>query len=121
MKDNGSELCEALFVHEEQVLKIRDIITSPELILHMSDIFKVLGDPTRLKIVLALQEEELCVCDLTAITDLPQSSVSHHLQALRKHNLVTHRRQGKMTFYSLSDHHVHALLAVSKDHASEAK
>lgn len=119
MNSSNNDHCDVLFVHDEKVDRIRSLLASSEVISKMADLFKALQDPTRLRIILALQEEELCVCDLSALTGLPQSSVSHHLQALRKSNLVRNRKQGKMSFYQLSDHHVNALLAVSRDHASE--
>jgi ArsR family transcriptional regulator len=85
----------------------------------MAAAFKILSDPSRLNIVLTLQEHELCVQELADRTSLSQSLVSHHLHSLRLLNLVKHRREGKKIIYSLSDSHVSALLAVAHDHARE--
>lgn len=88
-------------------------------IFSMADIFKVLSDPSRLKIISTLQTGELCVNDISAVTGFSQSSVSHHLKVLRDRNLIRFRREGKSSFYSLADAHVFALLAVAHDHALE--
>jgi ArsR family transcriptional regulator len=89
------------------------------LVTTMSNIFKAMSDPTRLKIILALDMEELCVCDISALTGLSQSAVSHHLQTLRQMNLVSFRREGKMVFYQLADKHVSMLITIARDHARE--
>jgi len=107
------------FLDNEQAQRILNALEPAEVIQAMADIFKVLSDPTRLKIVTALQEGELCVGDIAALTGFSQSSVSHHLKTLRLYNLVRFRRKGKLTFYSLADTHVSALLAVARDHARE--
>ena len=104
----------------EKVERIISALSSKRLIYSMANIFKVLSDPTRLKIVLTLQESELCVGEIAEITGLSQSSVSHHLKTLREQKLVDFRRDGKMTYYSLADNHVSALLAVARDHAKES-
>ncbi|MBM3328675.1 MAG: winged helix-turn-helix transcriptional regulator [Calditrichaeota bacterium] len=112
-------LCEVQEVNPEVVDRIRQAIGATDLTLRTAAIFKVVADPTRLRIVQALQEEELCVCDLAAIVGQSQSSTSHHLRLLRQRNLVKVRRRGRMVFYSLADAHVSALLAVARDHARE--
>ena len=109
----------ARFLDSEQIQRILNALEPSEVIQAMADIFKVLSDPTRLKIVTALQEGELCVGEIAGLTGFSQSSVSHHLKTLRLYNLVRFRRKGKLTFYSLADTHVSALLAVARDHARE--
>lgn len=94
--------------------------TSENLILRTAEIFKVLSDPTRLKIIQTLQEVELCVNSIAQNAGFSQSTVSHHLKTLRDANLVTIRRVGKQSFYRLADIHVSALLAVARDHARES-
>jgi len=86
----------------------------------MAEIFKVLSDPARLRIVLTLQRSERCVGDISTITELSPSLASHHLRNLRQLNLVDYERRGRQTFYQLADAHVIALLAVAHDHATEA-
>jgi DNA-binding transcriptional ArsR family regulator len=90
------------------------------LTLKTAEIFKILSDPTRLRIIQTLQEAELCVGDITMHTGFSQSSVSHHLKTLRQANLVGLRKLGKQCFYRLADSHVSALLAVARDHARES-
>ena len=84
--------------------------------LDMSEIFKTLGDKTRLKILFALSKEELCVCDIAAISGVTQSAVSHQLRFLRMARLVKYRKDGKMAYYSLDDDHVRVLFEQGLDH-----
>lgn len=107
-------------VSADAVGRVEEILASERLTEKTADMFKLLSDPTRLKIVLALQEVELCVGDAALLGGLSPSVVSHHLKTLRQANLVSYRRQGKKTFYRLADSHVSALLAVARDHARES-
>lgn len=100
--------------------RIRRALASKSLLINMTEIFKVLSDPARLRILLTIQERELCVNHIAEITGLSQSSVSHHLKTLRQTRLVDFRRAGKLVYYSLADSHVHALIAVARDHANES-
>ena len=113
------ELCEYLCVDEEKVERIRKTIGVNDISNKMAEIFKVLCDPTRLRIAQALEMDELCVCDIAALMGLTQPSVSHHLKTLRQTGMVKYRKVGKMALYSLKDSHVSALLAVARDHARE--
>jgi ArsR family transcriptional regulator, lead/cadmium/zinc/bismuth-responsive transcriptional repressor len=91
-------------------------LPDPEDILGMSAIFKALGDPSRLKIVLCLLHREHCVCDIAAICSQSESAVSHQLRILRALKIVKNRRQGKIVYYSLDDDHVRSLLFMSLTH-----
>lgn len=113
----ADELCEYLSVDEEKVSRIRREIGVENLGERIAETFKVLADPTRLKMVLALELEELCVCDIAALLGLTQPSISHHLKALRQTGMVKYRKSGKMVLYSLKDSRVSTLLAVARDHA----
>ena len=104
----------------ETVSKMERTLGSKPLLQNMAEIFKVLSDPARLRIVMALRESELCVNHLADQTGLSQSSVSHHLKTLRQTRLVAFRRAGKSIFYSLADDHITALLVVARDHANES-
>ena len=106
-------------INPKQAERIVVALSSSDITVRMANIFKILSDPSRLKIVIALQEGELCVNDLASATEFSQSSVSHHLKSLRDLNLVRFRREGKLTFYALAGNHVSALLAVAHDHARE--
>lgn len=110
---------EILILDQKDLTVIRDETESPVLLNVMAETFKVLSDPTRLKIVFALLNRELCVRDLAIATELTQPAVSYHLKTLRQLNLVDHRKQGKLTFYSLADAHVSELLAIAREHAGE--
>lgn len=85
----------------------------------MSELFKVFGDPTRLKILYVLFEGEVCVCDIARIIGSEQSAVSHQLRILKQTNLVKYRRVGKAIYYSLSDNHVKTIFAQAKEHIEE--
>ncbi|MDV2495141.1 MAG: metalloregulator ArsR/SmtB family transcription factor [bacterium] len=86
--------------------------------LGLAEIFRVLGDPTRVRILHALAASELCVCDLAAILGMSQSAVSHQLRLLRSLRLVRHRREGRMVYYALDDDHIEKLLAQGLDHVA---
>ena len=82
----------------------------------IAETFRILGDPTRVKILHALSRRELCVCDVSAVLGLGQSAVSHQLRLLRGARLVKHRKEGKMVWYSLDDTHISTLLAQGIEH-----
>lgn len=82
----------------------------------LAQVFAALGDPTRVKIVYALSQEEMCVCDLAALVGLSLQAVSYHLRLLRALRLVRHRRQGRRVFYSLDDEHVLAMVRQGMAH-----
>lgn len=113
------ECCEFLCVHEDTVCKVRENIPSAETLSDMAELFKLFGDPTRLKILMSLSQHELCVCDLAALIEMSQSAVSHQLRLLKQSRLVKSRREGKSIFYSLADGHVHTVLAQGMEHISE--
>ena len=85
----------------------------------VSDVFKLLGDPTRVRLVDALAHGERCVCDLATLVGLSESAISHQLRLLRAARLVRVRRSGRMAFYSLDDHHVVGLLHDTRKHVEE--
>lgn len=86
----------------------------------LAETFKVLGDPTRVRIAWALSREELCVCDLAALLGMSQSAVSHSLRALRDLRLVRHRKEGRIAYYALDDEHIASLLHQGLQHVEEA-
>ncbi len=111
--------CEFLSVHEEAVEQVLRSLPGEETLRDMSELFKLFGDPTRLKILISLSQQELCVCDLAALIHMSQSAVSHQLRPLKQGRLVKSRREGKSVFYSLADDHVRTLLAQCMEHISE--
>lgn len=86
----------------------------------VADVFKLLGDPTRVRIVDALSHGERCVCDIASLIGISESAVSHQLRLLRAARLVRARRSGRLAFYSLDDHHVVGLLHDTRKHVEEA-
>lgn len=113
------ETCSVLCIHPDKVEAARSAMVSEETARHLAELFKVLADPTRVRILSALQQGELCVCDLAAATAASQSAVSHQLRLLRVARLVKVRREGKMAFYSLDDDHVRRLFREGLDHVAE--
>lgn len=97
------DLCQTSCVHPEAVAKASEAVFKGEALAQLSDFYKLLGDPTRLRILSALAASELCVCDLAETMQMNQSAVSHQLRLLRAGNLVTFRREGKMAIYRLED------------------
>jgi len=117
LKTNG--VCEVEFVHENRVKSARKAIRDDTTVHGLSETFQVLSDPTRLKIVMALTKEELCVCDVAALLGVTESAVSHQLRLLKNLRLVKFRKDGKMVYYSLDDEHIDDLIRIATHHISE--
>lgn len=110
---------EYLAAHRELVEKVQKSQPSEEHLYDLAELFKMFGDSTRVKILFALIESELCVGDLAQILNLTQSSVSHQLRLLKDAKLVRFRRDGKIIFYSLADEHVRTILHMGMEHVEE--
>ena len=115
----AEDVCEYLSVNEEKVFRIRKLLGLENTAERIAEVFKILSDPSRLKIIQALELEELCVCDIASLIGISQPSVSHHLKGLRQCGLVKFRKSGKMVLYSLKGGRVSALMAVARDYARE--
>ena len=89
-----------------------------ESLLKLAELFKILGDPTRLKIVELLLENEMCVTHIAETMGMGQSAISHQLRVLRQARLVTYRKEGKTAYYSLNDDHVEGLVRMGMEHVS---
>ena len=111
-----SEVCEANVIHQDVVAKVRENMQDEDPIYEVAELFKVFGDPTRLKLLAALLAQEMCVCDLSDLLGISQSAVSHQLRLLRTSRLVKNRREGKSVYYSLDDDHVATILAQGMEH-----
>ena len=111
--------CLVRVVHLDRVEKARREIIADRELDRLSLTYKVLGDPNRLKMVMALRNVEMCVCDLAAFTSLSESAVSHQLRRLKDLALVKSRRDGQIIYYALDDEHVSALLEVGLAHVRE--
>lgn len=104
-------------IDEERVIAARDRLLPDDELAALAQLFRLLGDPTRTRLLYALLEAgELCVCDLAAATDTPETNVSHALRLLRTAGIVKARRDGRMMHYSLDDAHLRMLLDLSRDH-----
>ncbi|MCY7375940.1 MAG: metalloregulator ArsR/SmtB family transcription factor [Pyrinomonadaceae bacterium] len=114
-----NDACEIQFVDEKRVKSVRRVMKSAEAITALAETFKILGDPTRVKIAFALSKEELCVCDIANLLKVSQSAVSHSLRTLRQMKLVKFRKEGKIAYYTLDDEHINNLLDVGFRHVEE--
>lgn len=103
----------------EKVNKIKKIMPSDDLLFDIAEVFKVFGDTTRMKIISALLEAELCVGDIAEITNSTQSAISHQLRVLKQAKLVKFRKEGKIVYYSLDDEHITTLYEIAKKHIEE--
>lgn len=101
--------------------KIRRLAPTLKRVEGLADVFAILADDTRTKILFALSQEELCVCDLAGLVEMNVSTVSHHLRLLRTANLIRYRKEGRMVYYSLADDHIRTLLDVSTVHFREGR
>ncbi len=112
-------ICACEHVHESTVRKKREAMPEESVLLSLSELFKVFGDGTRIRILFALEGEEMCVCDLARLLCMTKSAVSHQLKILRQSNLITYRRAGKNVFYSLADAHVGSVIETALEHIKE--
>ncbi|UCF63100.1 MAG: helix-turn-helix transcriptional regulator [bacterium] len=113
------KICSETAVDHQKVRKVAQSLPPENEIVSLTETFKILGDPTRLKIVLALAREELCVCDLATLFSLSVSAISHQLRLLRGMKLVKYRKVGKMVYYSLDDEHIGGIIQLAHIHVRE--
>lgn len=113
------EHCDEPFVHEEIVGAVARKMPSDEILCDISELFKVFGDSTRVKILYALFEREMCVCDIAELISMTQSAVSHQLRILKQSRLVKGRREGKSVLYSLDDDHIQMIFDQALAHVLE--
>lgn len=105
--------------HEELINAVLNKQPADEVLYDLAELFKVFGDSTRIKILYAMFETELCVNDIARLLNLSQSSVSHQLRILKTSKLVKFRRDGKSIYYSLDDEHVRSILSMGMEHVEE--
>lgn len=114
-----ADTCEVRVVDAVLVDRVKADLPEPESIAQMADVFALLGDGNRVRMLASLcQAPELCVCDLAATTEMSESATSHALRLLRAHGVVKVRRSGRIAYYSLHDDHVRTLLDVALTHVS---
>lgn len=110
--------CDVRVVHVDTVRAARAAQPPASILAGAADLFAILADPTRLRLVAALADRELCVCDLAATVGLSESAVSHQLRLLRARGLVRSRRDGRLVYYALDDEHVVGLYASALEHVA---
>ncbi len=121
MSENNTnfESCSCNIIHDNIVSKVKNSMPADELLYYLAEFFKVFGDSTRIKILCALFEEEMCVCDISALLNISQSAISHQLKILRQSKLVKYRKEGKVVYYSMADDHIKEIFNQGKVHIEE--
>lgn len=116
MKERECDVCSELCENPQTVCLAKADMLPEKIVQRVAETFKVLGDPTRVKILQILSKRELCVCEISAVIGMGQSAVSHQLRALRNSRLVKYRREGTTVWYSLDDDHIAGLLEQGIEH-----
>lgn len=111
--------CDCDMIHEDIVNDTRSKMQPKDDYLRLASLFKMFGDGTRVQILHALEQNEMCVCDLAVLLGVTKSAVSHQLKALRLANLVKFRREGQIVYYSLADDHVKEIIDMGLEHLFE--
>ena len=113
------DCCQETQTPPSRIETVKKLLPADEVLYDLAELFKIFGDSTRIKLLYALYESELCVCDLADVLGLTQSAVSHQLRLLKSSKLVKFRREGKTVFYSLADDHVVRILSQGMEHLEE--
>ncbi|NCB29254.1 MAG: transcriptional regulator [Clostridia bacterium] len=114
-----AECCEFMCAHEDIVAKVQQEMPDEDLLYDLTELFRIFGDSTRIRILYVLFASEMCVCDIAQLLGLTQSAISHQLRALKAAKLVKSRREGKTVFYSLADGHVRTIIDQGLEHVAE--
>ncbi len=114
-----SATCDCDVIHGHIVEKVEKSMPDEEKLYDLADFFKMFSDSTRIKILWALDQEEMCVCDLAVLLNMTKSAISHQLKNLRQEKLVKYRKEGKTVIYSLDDEHVKNILEIGLEHIEE--
>ncbi len=115
----GAELCEVFEPHEDKIRKVSASMPDEGELYDLAELFKVFGDSTRMRILFALFEADICVCDIAEALNMTQSAISHQLRILKNAKLVKSRRDGKSVIYSLADEHVRTIIDQGREHIEE--
>lgn len=111
--------CNCHIFHKETLDRVKNNIISDQEITTISNIFKVLSNFTRVKILEALKDEELCVCDIGSLVGITKSAVSHQMKTLKEYDLVKSRREGKMVYYQLNDNYISKIIKETNKYVEE--
>jgi len=113
------DTCDCHAIHEDVIARAKEGMPESGQFRTVSNLYKMLADPTRLKIIWALSKERMCVCDIAVLLGITKSAVSHQLKSLRLTNLVRNEKEGKNVYYSLTDNHVREMLENGFAHSEE--
>ena len=116
---HNNEICDCTIIHEEIIETVKNEMPEEEVLYDLAELFKVFGDTTRVKILCALFESEMCVCDISALLNMSQSAISHQLRVLKSAKLVKNRKDGKVVYYSLDDEHIKHIFDQGLAHVTE--
>jgi len=119
MPEKNAELCHCRTIHLDRIARARQGALEDKEITGLTQLFKAMADPTRMKILLALDQGEMCVCDLASYLGISESAVSHQLRLLRQLHLVANRREKAVLYYRLVDCHVNRLISLALEHVRE--
>ena len=120
MQDNYNvECCDFIHTHEDIVARVRRELPDEDQLYDLTELFRIFGDSTRIRILYVLFEAEMCVCDIAVLLGMTQSAVSHQLRILKNNKLVKFRREGKTVFYALDDDHVRSILKLGMEHLGD--
>lgn len=114
-------ICDCNIIHEDIVKSTLNEMQDIDLLIKISEFFKILGDQTRAKILFALNKNEMCVCDIANVLGMSKSSISHQLSTLRKSGIVKCEKKGKEIFYALDDNHVKEVFDVAIEHINHKR
>ena len=117
--EDDQEICESVVIHKEVVENTKTKMPDDTSLNELADFFKIFGDSTRVRILWALSLNQMCVCDIAALLNMSQSSISHQLRVLKQNKFVKTRRDGKVVYYSLLDEHISYILKQGLTHISE--
>lgn len=120
--NNGENIveCECKHIHQDIIETVRENMPEEDMLVDLAELFKVLGDQTRIKIIFfILFKEEMCVCDIAESVGMTQSAISHQLRVLKQARLVKFRKEGKTVFYSLDDDHIRKIFDCGLHHIEE--
>lgn len=112
--------CDCDVIHHDVVIQVSQNRLQTTIVDDLAKLFKLFGDPTRLKILWALKTHEMCVCDISVVLDMTQSAISHQLKVLKEAHLIDSRRDGKVIFYQLKDQHVNTIFDLTLEHLLES-
>ena len=118
-RDSEVECCEFMHAHDEIVERVQKEMPGEDTLYDLTELFRIFGDSTRIRILYVLFESEMCVCDIAQLLGMTQSAISHQLRSLKQSKLVKYRREGKQVYYALADGHVRTILDQGIEHISE--